>query len=438
MSLQRFAPAAIAVACLAVCVSANAQSDSAFRFSGFGTIGASHTDNGQVEFLVPGQKAAGHGATSSGFSFVPDTKLGVQGDYKLNNTFSGTVQLVSQYNGKGTYDPSVEWAFVKAKFLNDWSVRGGRITTPTFMISDYRQVNFANLWVRPPIEVYSQVPFNHTDGADVTYQHSFGSTTVSSAIFAGKAKSVYNTADVELKNSVGINLSAETDSGWTFRYGYSQGDLTVASARFQELVTSTNAYMSSPSVALNPATLPYRTAATQMLNTLTTQGDRASFSGFGASWDSGNWVLSGEYTKRKAGGNISDTTGWYASAGYRVGKFTPYMYAAELKVDKLKLSNPMTLLPGAYFANPATGILSAQTDYVIGLQDLGQQTIAIGSRWDAWRNVALKAQLEIIKPQGAATGQLQAPPPPKVPGATAPSLSGKTVNVLSLTADFVF
>lgn len=436
MSLQRFAPAAIAVACLAVCASASAD-DSAFRFSGFGTVGASHTDNGEVEFLTPGQEY-GHGAKSDGFSFVPDTKIGVQGIYELNKTFSGTVQLLSKYNGKGTWDPSVEWAFAKAKFLDDWSVRAGRIGTPVFMISDYREVNFANLWVRPPIEVYSQVPFSHSDGADLSYQHSFDWITVSSSIFGGKAKAIYNTANVELKNQLGINLSAETDSGWTFRYGYSQGDLTVASARFQDLVTSTNAFKSSASVALNPQTIPYRAAATQMLDTLTRQGDRASFSGFGASWDSGNWVLSGEYTKRKAGGNISDTTGWYASAGYRVGKFTPYIYAAELKVDKLKLSNPTSLLPAAYFANPTTKVLSAQTDYVIGLQDLGQQTIALGTRWDAWRNVALKAQLEVIKPQGAALGQLQGTAPPKLPTATAPNLAGKTINVLSLTADFVF
>lgn len=440
MSLQRFAPAAIAVACFAVCVSANADTDSAFRFSGFGTVGASHTDNGDVEFVVPGQEA-GHGARSDGFSFTPDTKLGVQANYDLNSTFSGTLQLLSKYNGKGTYDPSVEWAFVKAKFLNDWNVRVGRIGTPIFMISDYREVNYANIWTRPPNEVYSQVVFSHADGADINYQHSFGSTTISGSVFAGKAKAIYNTAEVEGKNNIGMNFSAETDSGFTFRYGYSQCDLSVASSKFNSLAAGLNKYVAL--LPTNGLTSAYKTDASALAGTLTSQGARASFSGFGASWDHGNWIVSGEYTKRKAGDAISDTTGWYTSVGYRVGKFTPYAYAAQLKVDKIKLVDPYPKLGSPYSAVPVYKGLSANTGFVAGLQDIGQKTFAIGSRWDAWRNVALKAQVEVIKPDGLASGSLYSTAPVTNPttGAVitpATNAVGKTINVLSLSVDFVF
>lgn len=438
MTLQRFAPAALAVACLAVCAGARAD-DSAFRFSGFGTIGAVHTDNSDVEYAIPGQKI-GHGAKTDGVSFIPDTKLGVQGDYKLNNTFSATAQLRSQYNGKGSYDPSVEWAFGKARFLDDWSVRLGRISTPVFMISDFRDVNFANTWVRPPIEVYSQVVFSHTDGGDLSYQHSFGSVTVSSSVFTGNAKATYNTANVSLKNQLGLNLTAETDGGLTVRFGYSQGDLSITSQNFNKLATS----LSAPATlglltGLSPAAAAdSRTLAGVLLD----NGDKASFIGVGATWDHDNWILSSEFTKRKAGGAVSDTTGWYASAGYRVGKFTPYVYAAQLKVDKLKMVSPETHLPLASVPSlyrPTVGGLYHNVDYVIGLQDTGQKTIAIGSRWDAMRNTAFKVQLESIKPDGRFGSFNSVVAPSAANGyAASANVKDKTINVLSLSVDFVF
>ena len=46
------------------------------------------------------------------------------------------------------------------------------------MISDYRNVGYANHTVRPAAEVYSQVPFNSIDGVDLTWQHGFGDTSL--------------------------------------------------------------------------------------------------------------------------------------------------------------------------------------------------------------------------------------------------------------------
>lgn len=48
----------------------------------------------------------------------------------------------------------------------DFEVRLCRIESPTFLVSDVRKRGYANLWVRPPIEVYGVQPLTNSDGVD--------------------------------------------------------------------------------------------------------------------------------------------------------------------------------------------------------------------------------------------------------------------------------
>ena len=56
------------------------------------------------------------------------------------------------------------------------------------MISDFRDVGFANTPVRPNLDVYGQVPVSSFEGIDATYQTNVGSMTLTSTIWAGDAK----------------------------------------------------------------------------------------------------------------------------------------------------------------------------------------------------------------------------------------------------------
>ncbi|MFZ5520019.1 MAG: hypothetical protein ACOZD0_02310 [Pseudomonadota bacterium] len=424
--------AALAIACLLATGAAHAQD--AFHFSGFGTVGASITDTDKAEFVTPGQP--GNGATKEA-SFAPDTKLGLQASYRFNSVFSATAQVLTKYTGAGDWDPALEWAFVKAQPAAGWTIRLGRMGAPIFAISDFREVNFANTWVRPPLEVYSQVALSSFDGADVSYQHSFDSAVVTATVFGGEMKSNFNNAEVTLKNEIGFNVTAELESGLTLRAGYSQGELRVAGGRIASLLAGTNQLASNSATALIRAGLP---AALSDAAAALDARKRASFSGVGASWDINNWLLNAEYTWRRADHYISDSTGWYASVGRRIGKVTPYIYYAELKVDELKLNNPIT----ATDINAAAGLLAGLRAPLAGLaggyaavaagQDFGQKTVAVGARWDAFKSVAFKAQLEHIKPQSSnavANGLF-------LPADSTTNLKGKSVNVFTLSADFVF
>ena len=226
MVLSRHTKVGMAVSTLILaCAQAHAD-DSAFRFSGFGTFGGVFTDTKDAEFVTPGQPS---GATKT-VDFGVDSRIGVQGSYQLNQIFSGTVQVLSKYNGKGNYNPNVEWAFVKAQITPSVGVRAGRIGAPFFMISDYRDVNYANLWVRPPLETYGQVPVSNVTGADLIVQHAIGSANVSAQLWGGLSRATLeDQVDVTIRDTVGLNLSAEFDNGLTLRAGHAVGKVSLGS-----------------------------------------------------------------------------------------------------------------------------------------------------------------------------------------------------------------
>ena len=128
-----------------------------FSFSGFGTLGAIHSDSDRADYLVDAFHPDGAGYTRR-WSADADSRLGLQLTTNFASRLSAVVQVVSEQRYDGTYRPAVEWANVKLQATPDLSVRAGRVVLPIFMVTDSRKVGYANVWVRPPVEVYSLVP----------------------------------------------------------------------------------------------------------------------------------------------------------------------------------------------------------------------------------------------------------------------------------------
>ncbi|MEJ5999022.1 hypothetical protein [Paucibacter soli] len=337
-----------------------------------------------------------------------DSKVGVQGTFKANAMFSGTVQLLSKQNGDGNFTPGVEWAFAKAQLMPALALRVGRMGGPFFAVSDFRDVGYANTWLRPPQDVYGQVPVSHFDGADVILQTSIGSATLSTQLFGGQSKAVVQSTDVDLKKLVGFNATLDMDGGISLRVGHLQGKLTVHNAALNGLVAT-----------MRSVPVPGWSAVADQLDP---NNKKATFSGIGASVDEGNWIANFEYTMRRTDTYVPDTDGWYVTLGHRFGKFTPYATVSQLKQKSGNVDNnapaPTPQLAGLKGAVAAT--LSGQTR--------NQKTMAVGLRWDAYRNLAVKGQFERIKPNGNGLFvQTQ-------PGFG----TGASVNVYSLAVDMVF
>ncbi|MES2016382.1 MAG: hypothetical protein V4484_07785 [Pseudomonadota bacterium] len=385
-------------ALLAACaVTCHAAEGPTMTISGFGTVALTATNNDDAEFARPNQ-AKGVG---NNWGTGPDSNFGVQGTAKFSDSFSTTVQGLVRKNATDNFGAELTMAFMKYKMNDDFSFRLGRIGTPIYMISDFRNVGYANTMLRPPAEVYRQVANMSFDGADVVYTHGFGDTTLT--VQAGVGNSTTEIAgnyDVKFKGLTSLHVVAE-NGPFTVRFGRADAKFDVVNNATLNLLQNT----------LMNAGL------TQAANDFKIKDVRGSFTSLGATLDYKNFLVQSEYAVRKTTSRaVQDTTSYYVMLGYRVGKFTPYYYYGNMKQDD---GRTYTGLPqGA----PAPLVGFANQVVRAGLQS----TNALGMRWDFYKSAALKVQIDHITPRDG-------------PGALVLKNGFKgPVNVYAVGVDFVF
>lgn len=426
----------LAAAALVACSGAMAgyqSPDGNFTLSGFGTLGVSKTTSDEVYFAYPGQ---GGGATKTA-SFNPDSKIAVQGTYKFTPTLSATGQVMTKFDAEGQYEPKLEWAFAKWQAAPSLSFRAGRMGGPFFMISDFRDVGFANTPVRPNLDVYGQVPVSSFEGLDATYQTNLGSMTLTSTLWTGEAKNKYASAlhslgrnnpveasEVVLSNIVGLNLQGEFDNGLSWRFGYLRGKNTIKSPTALKVIGYVEGSTGTEAEKLDA------------IGNLDTDKAQASFTGFGITYDQDDIVLSAEYGRRgmENKGYIPATQAWYTLGGYRFGSVLPYV-----SVSRLLITNPNA----APIENLGLLVKIGSTA-LFNTQKLNQDTKSVGVRWDARNGLAVKAQYDYVSIPKNSNGQFL------VDDAATAALNkivsnkssfldkSKNISVLTLSVDFVF
>jgi hypothetical protein len=387
---------------LPLATSAYAQDSSpTVKVSGFGTGALTATNTDDAEF---GRANQARGAKKDVRTGV-DSNLGVQADVTLNNWLSVTGQGLVRKDAEDDFGAEATLAFAKAKVSDELSIRVGRMGVPVFMISEYRNVGYLNTFVRPPQEMYSQVPFNNIDGIDATWQHAFGDTSVTAQISAGRSKAdLAGGLTVKMKSLVVLNLIAEYGP-FTARVGRADGKLTVTgSATLDGLLTS-----------LRTAGTGYRLPAlNDLADQLVANEKKASFTSAGLGMDWNNIIGQAEYAKRKTHSYINDTTSWYVMGGYRIGKFLPYYTHGKLSIDHAPSYAGATACPAGYPAacTPTLRALTAGAATVrsSGVSQGEQSTDSIGLRWDLYRSAALKFQIDRIKPKNGKGLLLNATP----------------------------
>lgn len=391
------------------------------KISGYGTAALTVADTDNAEFARPNQ-ARGAGKTArTGI----DSNLGLQATVTVNPWLSATAQGLARKDGEDDFGAELAWAFAKAKVSDSFSVRVGRMGLPVFMISDYRNVGYANTLLRPPGEVYSQVPLNSIDGIDGTYQFSAGDTSVTTQLALGRTKATVatgpdSTVHVTGSSIVALNVVAE-HGPLTLRFGRANTRLTVNDS------TSQNALFAGLRAAGSGYRMPQLNA---LADSMAVSDKKASFISLGLGLDWNNLLVQSEYAKRKTDSYVSDSTSWYLMGGYRIGAFLPYYSHASLKAD----SHVVNTVPGACPAGfpaactPTLRALSAGVDQMARTRNESEQsTDSIGVRWDFHRSAALKVQIDRIKPRNGQGLFVQAKPGFRGP-----------VTVAAAAIDFVF
>lgn len=384
-----------------------------FLFSGFGTLGMAHSSEHQADYTSsPSTKPNGTGATRT-WSPDLDTRLGLQIAATITSDLSAVLQVISQQQYDNSYRPSVEWANLKYMVTPDFTVRVGRIALPTFLVGDYRNVGYAVPWVRPPVELYGRmIPMTANDGIDASYRTYLGeaSNTLQLSYGSDVIRSPRLRSPSRVQNIAGL-FNTFTSGPATLRVSYQRGKTTVPDSNaFFDLYRQFG-----PSGAAIADNYSY-------------DHQRISFLSLGASYDPGDWFLMSEWGSGKFSSVIGNQTARYASGGYRLGAWTPYAtYSTSRKHGAV--SDPGLNPAGlpAYAAGTAgalNGVLNAL------LRPTTSTTVSLGTRWDIQRDVALKLQLDHIRPTAGSSGGLT-----NIAAGYQPQAS---FNVLSLTVDFVF
>ena len=308
--------------------------------------------------------------------FKLPSNLGLQATVTPTDWLSATVQGLAQQRFRDTVEPKIQWAFVKLRPFAGLSIRAGKMDLPTFLISDSRSIGYANNWIIAPNQVYAQATFDTFKGADVSYQHSIGSSSLTVSGLAGHTRSQLG--------------AMATLYGHTLR-GYSVSwDGGIGTVRLSHMQTQVDVFIAGRLLVSQPY----------------------SFNGIGGSLDHDNVVLQGEFIQRRVeGGAASNFNGWYALGGYRMGNWLPYaMYAHGERPAAI------TLFPGfmgAPIAIPMAGI----TDH----------TLSVGLRADLMKSMDFKIQFDHVRDSIG-----------DIPFINAKPGFGNRTNVLSVAVDFVF
>jgi hypothetical protein len=393
-----------------------------FSIRGYGTLGIASSSEQQADFTGVFQPN-GTGYTHKWDTGV-DSRLGLQLNAELTENISSVLQVVSRHRYDNTYMPVIEWANVNYQVSPDFSVRLGRIAVASLMVSDYRRVGYANPWVRPPVEVYQQVPSFNNDGIDLSYSFNVGEIkTTLQAAYGQK----YERGPSDSGHGTGQTLTATAEYGQlSARIGYSSGRYNITSpfvdslfSGFRQLGTGLSAI---------PSLRPIGEQSLSIANKYEATNKSISLLDIGIIYDSKDWLIMTEYLRRRSESFYSDISAGYVTVGYRIKNLTPYLTVSRVKTNS-NISDPglpISSLPGDLSQTAAA--LNTGLNTLLNYSSAAQNSVSVGLRWDLMKNTALKLQYDRMR-FGSGTWALTNFQPGFTPG---------TFHVISAALDFVF
>lgn len=382
---------------------------------GFGTLGASGTDNDSLKFRRDIKQKQG---VDSGWGIDTDSRLGLQVDADFDAAWHATVQWVARNYTGDFVEQNLDWAFLRWRPLDDLDIRVGRMGFDVFMLSEYRDVGYAYPWMRPPHEFYAGLPVYHFDGMDIAKKIAVGEGQLTVKVFGGYSF-----------NQVPIGLSALADQSYTLagvKLAYEQGNWN---ARLGYNYALNNRELSPLRPLMNALNDPSLNAvwpdAPALAEEMSSKDKAVHFSSVGLAYDDGQWLAQaeGSYIYSELAVYRSVASG-YLSLGRRIGKVTLYslLGISEALNDKTDVSTPLAPVPALLELRNAT-------DLALNTNGVDQKSVSLGLRWDVTENVDLKAQWSHYWLGNNGSALWLRP---------ATGVAADTVNVWSVGLDFIF
>jgi len=349
--------------------------DSSVSLHGFGTLGLTHTDNDNAEFIRDLTQPTGAGKS---WTAKIDTLLGIHANIDFSPNTKAVVQVISRFHADSSHDPELTWAFLRHDFSPDFSLRAGRLGTEFYMLGDSRLVGYSNLALRPPPDFYGSLVFSYIDGLDVSTTLPVANSLLRGKLFAGLSPEETPFAPGILWDQQGSLL---VGGYLDFLSGAWQVRLSHAQVRFNH-ETPTDELLRLLGDPLGST--PYLWLVPDMA-----MRDRwARFSSLGVVYDQGPLNIQFMLNQIKQDSPAyADSKAGYVQAAYRFQNVTPYLGISRSLTSRETNPSSTIPIPG----------LDGITTSLITQSYLDQHTYTLGGRWDVYKNMALKAQVDWIR-----------------------------------------
>lgn len=335
---------------------------------GFGTIGGSYNTN---EHFIYRDSIFSEVGSKDDFSFATHSKLGLQLDTQINDSLKTTFQGTAYQKKDDKIETDLDWAYLKYSPIDYINFKLGRMRVPFFIFSDSSNINYTNIWSHTPKEaIIAAIPFSSYNGFETEFLFNLQEHNMSLQAYTGKGKDIMKSSftdiEVELEEAYGISLT-DYYGDLKLRTSYIQINNRFGIEKLEQL---------------------YETALMMGVNEITNY----SFEKFdvdlftlGFTYQINNIFLASEYTLLDLNNDfLNNLSGWYITSGYQLNKLMPYITYGN---SKQKISNSTTTLP-APFADAF--------DTMIKEFNFSQESLSFGLRYDIYKNIALKTQVDRI------------------------------------------
>ncbi len=297
--------------------------------------------------------------------------LGARADLDLFGGLGASLQVISTKQTEDSYDPEVEWAYLKYDFDNDVSVRVGQMKVPFLQGTELRYVGHSRQWAWPVVPINGAGGFDLLRGAEVYYSTYYDDYDILLHASAGVPEH-----DLDFIKDTWTGLvSVELDSGaGKVRASYMQAGFDIYSEDNHLLYENTSLKMGS------------------------LEGEYQ--------WD--NWVGHAGFATGTAHSHPDEFLA-YASLGYRFDRFTPYaLYSRkEMTFESLAFFGEEDggLLTEKTGLRPSSGAMTDEPPPPPPREEEQEQrdgkriedTFAIGVRYDLNPRLALKFQWDHLQ-----------------------------------------
>ena len=318
----------VGVTVFSVVVVAPLQAEISYQFNGFGTVAVGKVLSGDVadpDFVsykcpcfITDYNNGGIYQSNDGWSIQEETRIGAQ----LNVNFTDRLSLVTQVMARAVdSELSLEWAYLSYDLTDKLTLQAGRKRIPLYYYSEFQDVGFAYIWLRPPQTLYGWEASNY-NGANLRYTENFTHWSMTANIYAGS-----ETVDDAPYNS--LYDAVPQDSKWDKIRGL---DIELN----RDWFTARLIYMTSEnSTTERPDSNAFYSPPTDQ-----------TVLGLSLNADFGDWFVLSEMNlnKRqdKADGLTIRSPASMLGAGYRYGKWTPFVSWSRFwdKSNNLELYEP--------------------------------------------------------------------------------------------------